>query len=481
MICCGRGAFILLTLSCLIVVESLSPIKFASKLPSEVHDFNDGDSNDSDKTSRPGKRWAVLVAGSRGFGNYRHQADVCHAYQILKKGGLKDENIIVFMYDDIAFDKSNPRPGVIINKPDGDDVYEGVPKDYTGDRVNAKNFYAVLLGNKSALTGGSGKVVNSGPNDYIFIYYADHGGVGVIAMASGGYVYAKDLIDVLKKKHAAKAYKSMVFYLEACEAGSIFEGLLPSNLNIYATTASNADESSWAAYCPEDSPGAPQGYDTCLGDIYSISWMEDSDKHDLRKESLKKQYEVVRRRTAVGMSDHSSHVMEYGNQQLSNDSLFTYIGTNPANDNYAFVEYTSSTSTVRAVSQRDASLLYFWHKYHKAPVGSHKKLEAQKQLHDEISYRKHVDYSINHIGKLLFGNGNSSKVLETVRPTGQPVVDDWNCFKMLVRTYEKYCGSLSKYGMKYMRAIANMCNVGVTMEQMVAASNQTCFKIPPTY
>ena len=56
------------------------------------------------------------------------QADVCHAYQILKKGGLKDENIIVFMYDDIAFDKSNPRPGVIINKPDGDDVYEGVPK-----------------------------------------------------------------------------------------------------------------------------------------------------------------------------------------------------------------------------------------------------------------------------------------------------------------------------------------------------------------
>lgn len=66
-----------------------------------------------------------------------------------------------------------------------------------------------------------------------------------------------------------------VFYLEACEAGSIFEGLLPSNLNIYATTASNADESSWAAYCPEDSPGTPQGYDTCLGDIYSISWMED--------------------------------------------------------------------------------------------------------------------------------------------------------------------------------------------------------------
>lgn len=53
-------------------------------------------------------------------------------------------------------------------------------QDYTGKHVTANNFYAVILGNKSALTGGSGKVVNSGPNDHIFIYYSDHGGPGVI-------------------------------------------------------------------------------------------------------------------------------------------------------------------------------------------------------------------------------------------------------------------------------------------------------------
>lgn len=56
------------------------------------------------------------------------QADICHAYQLLIKDGLKDENIIVFMYDDIAFNEENPRPGIIINKPDGSDVYNGVPK-----------------------------------------------------------------------------------------------------------------------------------------------------------------------------------------------------------------------------------------------------------------------------------------------------------------------------------------------------------------
>ncbi|KAB8081887.1 hypothetical protein EE612_003477, partial [Oryza sativa] len=47
------------------------------------------------------------------------------------------------------------------------------------------------------------------------------------------------------------------FYLEACESGSIFEGLLPNGINVYATTASNADESSWGTYCPGEYPSPP--------------------------------------------------------------------------------------------------------------------------------------------------------------------------------------------------------------------------------
>lgn len=66
-----------------------------------------------------------------------------------------------------------------------------------------------------------------------------------------------------------------VFYLEACESGSIFEGLLPNDINVYATTASNADESSWGTYCPGEYPSPPPEYDTCLGDLYSVAWMED--------------------------------------------------------------------------------------------------------------------------------------------------------------------------------------------------------------
>lgn len=96
------------------------------------------------------KNWALLIAGSAGYENYRHQADICHAYQILHKAGIPDEQIVVMMYDDIAHNSENPVKGNIINKPNGPNVYPGVLKDYTGKNVNAKTFLAVLQGDKAS-------------------------------------------------------------------------------------------------------------------------------------------------------------------------------------------------------------------------------------------------------------------------------------------------------------------------------------------
>ena len=49
---------------------------------------------------------------------------------------------------------------------------------------------------------------------------------------------------------ACSGFADLVFYVEACESGSIFDGLLDDDLEIYAVTAANAYESSWGTYCP---------------------------------------------------------------------------------------------------------------------------------------------------------------------------------------------------------------------------------------
>ena len=105
-------------------------------------DVNNTDQNntpnrvDGDVDAFTGQIWAVLVAGSNTYDNYRHQADVCHAYQLLRRHGIPAERIITMMYDDIANNTRNPTKGVIINHPGGKDVYQGVVKDYVGKDVS---------------------------------------------------------------------------------------------------------------------------------------------------------------------------------------------------------------------------------------------------------------------------------------------------------------------------------------------------------
>ncbi|KAK1430552.1 hypothetical protein QVD17_13372 [Tagetes erecta] len=418
------------------------------------------------KPNGNGTTWAVLIAGSNGYYNYRHQADVCHAYQILKKGGLKDENIIVFMYDDIANDPNNPRPGVIINSPEGPDVYAGVPKDYTGEAVKASNFYAVLLGDTKATTGGSGKVVASKPGDKIFLYYSDHGGPGILGLPNTPYIFANDFIEILKRKHASGTYDEMVIYLEACESGSIFEGLLPNDLNIYVTTASNATENSWATYCPDTTSPMPQGFDTCLGDLYSVSWMEDSDSQDLRVETLEQQYLKVKERTLNNNSDMGSNVMQYGTLRISNETVSVYQGSTAKElSSNPFKKFNS----MGVINQRDADLYSMWHMYKKPTLEIQKKNELLRKIKEITAHRARLDKSVNKIKRYLLGNGHGP-----VRDEGSALVDDWGCLKFMVRTFEKYCGTLTQYGMKHTRTFANICNNGVAKKAMDEAAKKSC-------
>lgn len=54
--------------------------------------------------------------------------------------------------------------------------------------------------------------------------------------------------------------------------------------------------------------------------------------------------------------------MQYGDVELNKDKLFAYLGTNPANDNFTFVDENSLQPPTKAVNQRDADLVHFWDK-----------------------------------------------------------------------------------------------------------------------
>jgi len=195
--------------------------------------------------------WVVLVAGSTSYMNYRHQASVCHAYQIAHKFGVPDERIIVFMADDIAYSSSNPFPGEIYNYfyikgGHNVNVYPGVPKDYTGANATADNLLAVLTG--MVPDSGSGKTLRPTPDDNIFFYYDDHGNTDIVAMPYGrrftGSSDMKQVFDMLRTK---KLYKNFVMFVQACYSGSLFyKQDIPDN--VYIATSAPADASAYACW-----------------------------------------------------------------------------------------------------------------------------------------------------------------------------------------------------------------------------------------
>ena len=266
---------------------------------------------------------AVLVAGSNTYGNYRHQADVCHAYQLLVKNGMPKENIITLFYDDIAHNEENPFPGKILyvgwrerererseiregrgrrethslstqrslrdsNKPTGPgepgkDVYAGCVPDYSGNNVKPETFLAVLTGNATSLpckdgegdatssAACTGRVLQAKSDSDVFVNFADHGAPGLIAFPQTGWrssvLKSKDLFAAMQTMNEKKMYRNLVFYLEACESGSMFEDYDDElkKMNVFATTAANGEESSWGTYCSPVDRVDDKSLGTCLG------------------------------------------------------------------------------------------------------------------------------------------------------------------------------------------------------------------------
>ena len=223
-----------------------------------------------------GNTWVVLVAGSKGWSNYRHQSSVCKAYQLAHRAGVPDERIITFMMDDIANNTQNPFPGKIFNElyvegGDNFNVYEGVVKDYIGNYATAKNLVSVMTGQLPS--GGSGKILRSTSADNVFFYYDDHGGPGIVDMPAGGFFRTADLVQIFTNMKQKGMYKNMILFISACYSGSLFYNTdIPEN--VYVATSAPTSESSYA--CLHDTK-----LRTYVTSCWPHGWIHSIDEHGL--------------------------------------------------------------------------------------------------------------------------------------------------------------------------------------------------------
>eukprot|EP01062_Namystynia_karyoxenos_P060703 TRINITY_DN523_c0_g1_i6.p1 TRINITY_DN523_c0_g1~~TRINITY_DN523_c0_g1_i6.p1 ORF type:complete len:459 (+),score=183.55 TRINITY_DN523_c0_g1_i6:107-1378(+) len=386
--------------------------------------------------------YAVLVATSNGYMNYRHQADVSHAYQVLTSGGVPASNIITFMYDDIANNRENPFPGKIFNKPTeagvpGRDVYAGVKIDYKGKDVTPKNFLSVITGDASAMQGkGTGRVLKSSSTDRVFINMVDHGAPGLVAFPSGT-LYKEDLQQALQTMHSKNMYKQLVFYLEACESGSMFVDL-PTNIEVYVTTASNPSESSWGTYCGSDAKVDGKDIGSCLGDLYSVNWMQNADSSNLAVETLQQQYSAVKTAT------DKSHVMQYGQLSIAKDPAGDFEGSEKRNA--TLTREDPALRSRSAVDSRDAAIVSRFASYMSA-TGADRSRFAQLLI-DEVRAREQADATFAAI---------AAEAAPGVAVTVATGLTQRACHKAADAAVQQWCGGYTDYSLKHVSTMINLC------------------------
>jgi glycosylphosphatidylinositol transamidase (GPIT) subunit GPI8/ABC-type branched-subunit amino acid transport system substrate-binding protein len=181
------------------------------------------------KDYQPGAKtglWALIVATSSGWDNYRHQADALAQYRLLRSDGVPDDRIILVLADDIANNQSNIEPGVVRNTIKGEDLYTNVQVDYNLSQITAGKLLAILAGQKSAELPS---VIESSSGDDIFVFIVGHGNAngvylglnGAVPVTNAGVSILRpaDLAQTVSSMFAQHQYRRMFIAVESCQGG----------------------------------------------------------------------------------------------------------------------------------------------------------------------------------------------------------------------------------------------------------------------
>ena len=192
--------------------------------------------------------YAVLVAASEGWKNYRHQADVLGMYQYLKGKGYDDDHIILIMADDIAYNERNPLQGVVRRELLGMNLYDNVQIDYKLGSLTLHDLKHILTGEPSE---AYPVTLGSSSNDNVLFFWSGHGTQHGWEWKNTESLDASFARSMFTDMH----YRKMFAIIETCYSGAVAQGctgipglLLMTAANPYETSKAAAFDSELQVY-----------------------------------------------------------------------------------------------------------------------------------------------------------------------------------------------------------------------------------------
>ncbi|XP_053094880.1 legumain-like [Pangasianodon hypophthalmus] len=400
------------------------------------------------------RQWVLLAAGSKGWENYRHQANVCHAYQVIQQSGVPDEQIVVMTYDDIANNKENPVCGNIISIPNGPNVYPGVPKDYTGEEVSAENFLAVLRGDSAAVKKtGPKKVIRSDKNDSIFIYLSDHGAHGIFGFPHST-LYAHDLINTVNTMSGSGQFSKMVIYMESCHAGSMLDKL--SDRNVYSVGSCSPDEYAYAWFWDKER-------NTYLADVFTTYWLHHTETENLSLTSFEDQFCYLKKNVSEAVRKDVGKTQmpcNYGYKGMLKLMLSEFLGESVRE------AYTSQPLNVQVSDVVDATEvpLIIQENRIKKEQDPEKRQALERQFDDLKRKRKIMDEALQKIAERTNASQALTEKWEVTRTYELKTVAEH--FRKNLFNWEKEPFVVTH---SHLQVLVNLCECGLEVERITEA------------
>uniref|UniRef100_A0A7I4YSC1 Legumain n=1 Tax=Haemonchus contortus TaxID=6289 RepID=A0A7I4YSC1_HAECO len=272
------------------------------------------------------------------------------------------------------------------------------------------------------------------------------------------FLTAKQLHDTLKDMHGNHKYRQLVFYLEACEGGSMFRGILEDDINVYAVTSANYNEFPYGTYCENDS-NIP-----CFGDEFSVNWMEDSDRQDVTLETLGEQFELVK-----GLTVHS-HVRRYGNVSIGDEPVSWFHGfhKNMLRTSESSTKFNESHHHRSSWPSRDVKLMQL---QKMKLLGLHSAAVNHEISRIQENRRRIEEVFASLVNQLVSGQNTRRQVLKE-----RSSLKNLDCHDDVVRAFDSICIDINKhdYALKYMYVLNNLCTKFNDSAKIIKAMRTTC-------
>jgi legumain len=278
------------------------------------------------------------------------------------------------------------------------------------------------------------------------VNFVDHGGVGLIGFPRS-VMHKSSLQTALQTMKDKQMFKQLVFYLEACESGSMFDGVhIPG---VYALTAANPRESSWGYYCMPNDKVNGHHIGSCLGDEFSVHWMEDLDVEDTTKETLDKQFRLVKTATT------KSHVTQYSDLSFTNQRVSDFVGKGTGLS--LTTPMTPVDASASSVSVRELHLHNLYHTYRLASTSS-ERLAAASALQAQIAEQQAAETTFRRIAELSYP-GDKEKQMAVRRLQEKP--ENPTCEVGTHMALRRSCAGKfdagTGFAMQFQRVIVNIC------------------------